>query len=431
MTPEITSQIRDTFEKALIWAAKKCEHPGARGHIPGAQWSWQITKSSLNKTQDVDELKVENLKGKTCMVCNSELTSLLQDNIDTLVYRRNVLELPKKVENAWKNRNRSDWESLSELRGEGYTIGTGGSYVVAHYFSLLLSFHLNNLVVPIYPFDYNRIGINTKWVLFISSSGSTPDILSSYRHSGELEVDKKIFITRFDQDVLKSLQNLPAPKILTTNIDGEKGFLSVSGILIPCFLAYSAFIEAIWNDDNGYSFFLRMYSRTLERINSIFGKLESRLPKKFKGHNILILGGGFAWPATLNLESKMTESGIGNPEISEMKNYSHGRFMSSIDKSKTDQINLIIICGMPDDKPYRDYLLERLPKEIPICELVSEGTGPEGGLELMLMSEQLMRLISEREGVDISKQEVPKKGLELYKYKYADILSFKDRESKI
>ena len=83
---------------------------------------------------------------------------------------------------------------------------------------------------------------------------------------------------------------------------------------------------------------------------------------------------------------------------------------------------------MPDDKPYRDFMIGKFPRNVPICELVSDSTGPQGGIELLLMTEHLMKLISEREGIDISKPSIPRKGLELYTY--SDILSFKESYDK-
>ena len=132
---------------------------------------------------------------------------------------------------------------------------------------------------------------------------------------------------------------------------------------------------------------------------------------KISGRKSIILGGGFAWPAMLNIESKMVESNFGRPQISEIKDYSHGRFVSSMDQNV-----LAIVCGMPDDKEFRDFLIERLKDRNDVIEINSEEDGPIGSLELLLQSEHLMRCFTEKEYIDISKPKIPRKGLELYKY---------------
>ena len=114
----------------------------------------------------------------------------------------------------------------------------------------------------------------------------------------------------------------------------------------------------------------------------------------------------------LDLESKIVESDFGRPLVSEIKDYSHGRFVSSVDKDV-----LAIVLGMPDDADYRKFLVGKLNRSNDVIEINSDETGPTGSLDLLLKVEHLKRSFAEKEIKDISKPKIPPEGLELYRYK--------------
>jgi len=417
------NKLDEILSAAQKWASYKCGFAGARGHLGTREHNGvkigTINTKELNVTSEIEELKSINVGKLKCYTCHSPLSIReAGEVIDASAYQLNVLRLPSKVFNSWESRKDSQWDLLKQLTGPGYVVGTGGSFVVANFVAQTIGYNLKIPAVPIRPFDYIRTAVPTGWVIFISESGNTPDIAGAMKHATEIGVDSNLIITGHQNSNLAKMMRYGKDNVLVTNSNGERGFLSVAGVIVPSFMVSSVFTSEIWRNEQGYNIFNKLFEIAKGKVSELFSSIEHILPERVEGNAVSILGGGYAWSSMLNIESKMMESGKGSPELSEIKDHSHGRFVSSTGKD-----SIVIICGMPDDLPYRAFLKERLPRKCIVIELTTEVDGPSGGLELLLQSEHLMRLISEREKVDLSKPNIPKKGLELYRYE--DLRSYK------
>ena len=409
--------IEAKLRAAQDWAAYKCGFIGARGHLAGTDgktWSWDFSPSSLKGSGTASELRLANLSRSRCVACDWTIDATFRDSLGAAVrFKQNLGNLPVKVEKAWKLRGDFPWPQLRSVRGQGYVVGTGGSFVVATFLAQLLTAATGELVAPIRPFDYVRTGIPKGFAVFVSNTGRTHDIAQALDHALSEEVPRIFFVTGAPKERLSLPLRASKDTLLSTGADGERGFLSVAGAVVPCFFASAAFTPSLWENPEGNLLFNRLYNNARKRAGTAYGEFQAiRSAPKISNHPVAILGGGLAWPAMLDLESKMVEGGLGLPQVSEMKDYSHGRFVSSMGKRGT-----AVVCGMPDDASYRSFLITKLRARLPTIELSTEISGSWGALDLVLQVEHLLQMISEREGVDISSPEVPAVGLELYHYK--------------
>lgn len=414
---------RDDVEENLFeaqkWAAAKCGFLGARGHIGDnthPKWNNNFIKYRIINANSVDDLRFKNEGLTKCGICNrsfSEKSPIDRSkiSINVLRFHKNVLSLPRNIETSWSHRNETPWRRILELEGQGYVIGTGGSFVVASFIAQLISMKSGNVIMPIKPFDFIRIGLRVPFAIFISNSGKTPDILNAITYARNIKIPELLLVSGNKNLDLIDILREKKDTFLYTGANEDRGFLSVLGVFAPCFLSW-AISDKIWFNDIGYRYFNELYLKSEIKANNVFYKYKRDGNFRIAGRKSIILGGGFAWPAMLNIESKMVESNFGRPQISEIKDYSHGRFVSSI-----DQKVLAIVCGMQDDQDYRKFLVDRLRNRNDVIELVSDEIGPLGSLDLLLQSEHLMKCFAEKENVDISKPKVPKSGLELYRYK--------------
>ena len=417
--------LNDTLKKAQQWAGSKCKYVGARGHVAGSDgqtWSWNLTSKRIKTSGSIDDLRSINLTRTKCALCGSPILETFQTSISTLRFRQNVIQIPQKIQNAWSKRNDCPWQAVTNLKTPAYVIGTGGSFAVAYFTSLILTKKMRAPVIPIRPFDFIRLGIKVPTAIFISHSGKTHDVISAMEHANNLGIQRRVLITGVNQ-ISDRIKLKPQDIVLSTGTNGERGFLSVAGTIVPCFMMWAALDSSIWQNDEGYLRFHKLYEKAKGKAYSAFSDLKRQMTKGLAGKRILILGGGFAWPAMLDIESKMVESGIAQPELSEIKDYSHGRFVSSLE----DRRVLPIIFGMPDDEHFRDFMLSRLRSNNQVGLLTTDLSNGEGALDLMLQAELFMRFLSEGIGMDLSAPTIPQKGLQLYRY--ADILKF-DNESK-
>jgi len=424
---EDVAEIDAILKSSQAWAAKKCGFVGARGHIGGPDgetWSWDTASNLIRTTGSADELRLLNLSRTRCISCSAVITETSQTSISTLRFRQNVIQLPMKVESAWKERTNHPWEELRELERPGYVVGTGGSFAVAYYAALMISGLTRSPVIPIRPFDFIRNGVSVPTVVFISNSGKTRDVICAMEHALTLGVNRRVLITGVDHGIGGRYLRPRKDLLLSTGANGERGFLSVAGTVVPCFMIYASLSPKLWEDDRGYLVFHRLYEDAKRKATEVISELGNAIFRQIRSKRVIILGGGWAWPAMLDAESKMVESALGQPEISEIKDYSHGRFVSSIDSKGP-----VIVFGMPDDKPYREFLIKKLRKGRSIITMNTDRTGGEGALELMLQTEHFMRFVAEKAGIDLSAPNISPRGLQLYRY--PDILNFETGASNL
>ena len=415
-SPTDAATTAEFLARGQKWASSKCAFVGARGHIAGAEgksWSWDRARKVLTEAKSVDDLALTNLSRSMCISCDSILVEQVQQSVSTFQLRHNVLRLPALVEMAWGSRHFSPWPLLRDLKGPGYIVGTGGSFAAASYVGLLLQSAGRGVMQPIRPFDYVRTAVATPLVVVLSHSGQTADIEQAVQKAKQLSVGRIVLVAGVPNPPLgQSLDPQRDTILLAGSAEQERGFLSIAGVALPAFLAWASFQTQTWADDGGFKIFNRLYSEAENRAL----RAATDADHKARGtdwidRRMVALGGGFSWPAVLDFESKIVEGTLGHVEVSEMKDYSHGRFMSSIERGCT-----AVIFGLPDDLAYREFLLERLKRKNVIVDISSSRPGPEGGLELLLTVLHLVRFISERKGIDAAKPEVPKVGLELYRY---------------
>ena len=416
---ENKEEIEQALWESQKWAARKCGYLGPRGHIidkKNLKWDRQYIDSESKTMRSIECLRFQNEGLSKCSICNFPFNSKSpidrsKISINVLRFHQNVLSLPKSIEKSWSHRYETPWKELLDLSGPGYVVGTGGSFVAATFIAQLISKHHNNIVMPIRPYDFIRMGLRAPFAVFISNSGKTPDILSAILHAQNINIPKVILISGNGSSETMNILRENKDILLSTGANEDRGFLSVLGVISPCYLSW-ALANEIWSNDQGYRYFNDLYMRAEMKVNNSFSAFKRDDDFKILGRKSIILGGGFAWPAMLNLESKMVESNFGRPQISEIKDYSHGRFVSSM-----DQKVIAVVCGMPEDIDYRKFLVKRLREKNHVIEITSAENGSLGSLDLLLQTEHLMKSFAEKENVDISKPRIPRRGLELYKYK--------------
>ncbi len=415
--PQSSDEFLQVLGRAQRVAADKCKFIGARGHIAGlggSSWSWERIQHSLVEGKSVDDLMVANLSRKTCVSCESLLVDQLQQSVSTFRLRYNIVSLPAQIEMGWKVRRFSPWKTLTELNGPGYVIGTGGSFSAATFLALLLSTQGRGMARAVRPFDYIRMGNVSPYVIVLSHSGKTLDIAQALKVAKQRGVKRRVLVSGAEKpDLAKYLDGTGDVVIVAGNGEPEHGFLSFSGVALPMFLSWAVFRRHIWEKEEGFQVFHEIFSESKNKASAA-AHMADKLAAgpQWTDRKIIALGGGFGWPAIRDFESKMVEGNLGHVEISEMKDYSHGRFMSSIEGSCT-----AIVFGLPDDLPYRNFLIDRIRRKNIVIDLSTTREGGEGGLDLLLSELHLVNLIAERKGYDAAKPNVPRVGLELYRYK--------------
>jgi fructoselysine-6-P-deglycase FrlB-like protein len=304
---------------------------------------------------------------------------------------------------------------LQSASGNAFAVGTGGSFPVAVFLSHLFAEYGRLFVQPVRPFDYLRSRASVSHVFVVSYSGSTADCGEVICDAKARGVKSIILVTRASKPKLGELLDTAADDVVVSygrkmpggdGVPMERGFVSISGTVTPC---------ALWTAAAVGSFAMAQLARELdsmddEKLRSAAERMASAL--KANPHQpIPVFGGGFAWPAMFDIESKFVEGGLGNVQFHEVKDFSHGRFISVMSTCR-ESTALFLLVGNPH--PYEMLLLESLPRNR-VITIQSHQNGIVGALELLIRVQFFIQLCGEKLGKDISRPtHLPREGLRLY-----------------
>jgi sugar/nucleoside kinase (ribokinase family)/fructoselysine-6-P-deglycase FrlB-like protein len=307
--------------------------------------------------------------------------------------------------------------TLLHSGGSCFVVGSGGSYPVASFVSLALDHHSDVFAKPIRPFDYVRLGKRSDLVIVVSYSGSTPDCAEVIRRAKALGVGRVALLTAAADPPLASWLDLKGPDLLISygnpeaESRGERGFVSIAGTVAPA---------ALWTAAVAPREALVDIAREFKRIVKDDVRAATLLARAIElEHPVAIFGGGLAWPAMHDLESKFVEGDLAEFQVHEAKDFSHGRFVSVLDPERTPRVALLFGVGEPTE--YEELLDKTLrdagdPGFGPL-HLVTPRPGMPGALELMVRVQFLAARCARLLGRDISRPEwIPPAGLDLYRW---------------
>ena len=294
-----------------------------------------------------------------------------------------------------------------------FVVGSGGSSSAC---SLLVMHHqefgvMASNITPL-ELQYSKKALNKNSnVVFISASGKNSDILLAFDTAIALEPSSILSICLKEKSLLASRSSkFSISKIIEfENIAGKDGFLATNSLIayftiISRLYGYSLIIPKLFPDNN-----------FLDRINQFSQSL-------YEDFSIIVLFAGWGKPVALDLESKFSESGIGNILLSDYRNFGHGRH-NWLDKKKKQ--SAIVALVSKDEKELATKTLDFLPKDIPKMIIESEYSKANASLDLLYKSFFLVDAIGKIKGIDPGRPGVPEYGSKLYNLKYSKLYNKK------
>lgn len=339
---------------------------------------------NLNQAEKIIKPKVL----KTTSNANNLLSRLLKvDNLDT------VSEIQKLITN------------IKRQKDNVAIIGTGGSFISAHFIAKLLSQELTKSISALKPRDVFTVPVkNINSAILLTYSGKTPDILTTNNYLKDNGV--KTYI------ITNQIKNNSQENVISYNSSRtEKGFLAVAGTIIPIYLFAKSCLKEI-----NLKYFVEN-SITKWKSELSFENLNLKIADK---PLLIDIFSGYETNTTaLDLESKFIESGFGRVTIHDKKDFSHGRF-NIVSSFSPD---LIIFLDSQNTSSYNEKLYKYLVKEnLPIIRLKTNEPGILADLDLLIASQFLIKFISENIKRDLTKPDYPKRAMSLYRYKGGSIL---------
>lgn len=300
---------------------------------------------------------------------------------------------------------------IDGARGSVFVVGTGGSYPVAVFISDLLNAESGVFAQPIRPLDFVRLAKPADHLVAVSYSGRTADCGDAIKVAHRVGVPHVALVTAALRPRLGTLLRRDSDELISYGGRGqrlERGFVSIAGTVAPC---------AVWTAAaEGRGQFASLARSLRLRADESDALIEAVAEVAADGGGLLVLGGGRAWPAMWDVESKFVEANLGPAVLHESKDFSHGRFMSVLSRDATPpKAALLLTVGPPLE--YEQALAEALATRLDVHVLSSQHVGTLGALELVIRVQEIVQRIGQRMRRDISRpSHVPSAGLRLYRW---------------
>ena len=293
-------------------------------------------------------------------------------------------------------------------------VGSGGSLSASVFGEQLVLRMLGRTAKAIPPFDFEGIGSLKKdtvvWLL--SYGGTNPDIMGAAMNAAKLKVDNCIVLTGARDSNLARFAKDHSWTTIFLQAE-ERGFVSTIGMLAMV----SALTGLLVPDDEiarMIDFFsensLYRLTRNADRMSM---DIAADFSNKIDSTHIIALGSGWGWPAMIDFESKIVEGGICTIEISEMKNFTHGRYINALHHRQNRHF---IFFDSPAENELVAFFAKKLKRYFPqrLNILRTDLPDVRGSIDLIIQSMFLAFRLGEKSGLDLLNPKYPPEARGLY-----------------
>ncbi len=280
-------------------------------------------------------------------------------------------------------------------------IGSGGSLSAAHFGAQLLLKLYGLPATAISPFHLENIQVlNAETpVCILSYGGSNSDIVTGAAvRIAEAEVEDCLVLCGDKNSDLAGLAS--NKKWKTIDLPGQqRGFVSTVGML-----AMISSLTSLLVPPNMTRQTSRMFEH--EHLMGMLGGAERTaaeqaklIDKSANNLHMVCLASGWGMPALADFESKIVEGGICTIETSEMKNFTHGRYLNTFYNRRS---RAMIIFESPEERELSTFIQRKFERYVhPTIAVRTEESSVSGAIELMMKSLYLAWHIGQRRGRDI------------------------------
>jgi hypothetical protein len=129
--------------------------------------------------------------------------------------------------------------------------------------------------------------------------------------------------------------------------------------------------------------------------------------------HIIALGSGWGWPGMIDFESKIVEGGVCTIEVSEIKNFTHVRYINALYHRQNRQF---IVFQSPSENEIAMFFLKKLKRYFPqrFDILRTDYPDVQGALDLVIQSMNLAFKLGDKSGRDLLRPRYPPEARGLY-----------------
>lgn len=299
-------------------------------------------------------------------------------------------------------------------------LGSGGSLSAAQ-LAMQLSVESGIVAAAMTPYQY----IFSAWsklpakVFLFSAGGRNVDALNSYKTAHQNPMQEFGGMLMCTPSLLENQMTEDGEhNAFVYELQNGDGFLATNSLLA----FYSLLLRIYRNDDvtiTDWESFETIGQSLKVFIGSTYAlptddwdEHDAALYAARETDRFYVLYSPDTMPIAMDLESRFSEGSVGCIQISDYRNFAHGRFnWFHQRKGQTAIIALVT----PESAKMAGAMLAELPTDIPVMRLTTDKRGSEGTLELLLKGMYLSKYLGLRWGLDIGAPNVAEFGKALHR----------------
>jgi len=299
-------------------------------------------------------------------------------------------------------------------------IGSGGSFTSAYMAASLHQDSFCRLARPITPLEaaYSPRLENTA-VLFLTAEGKNPDILGAFELVVRREPRHLIVLCASSETPLAAVaRNYRFVRVVELDVPtGKDGFVATNSLVASAVLLTRAYVEAARLTLNLPASLTHLLNPR-HTMTQTLRLLERSALRTLQRDNFIVLHGPTCHAAAVDLESKFSEAALGTVQLSDYRNFAHGRHHWLHKHHNTSGIIAFI---SPTDIPLAERTLALIPHSVPITRIPIAYTDLVGSLSALIYTLHITAIAGKIRGIDPGQPRIPLFGRKIYHLKHQRI----------
>ena len=270
-------------------------------------------------------------------------------------------------------------------------LGNGGKHTT---YPALLYQMMSSIGKSATPLEFATMSpeaISNSKVLILSNGGANPDIKYATKRAAKYNKNNTACFTFTDTDDNIMVKTFGLEQSFVFKNDFYDGFISIRSKILTYALLYKAF-----SGDTSFADKIRGIGRYKVEINK-----KGSLPRWGNINHFNVLYGSYGEPVAHDIESTMVEGGIASVQLTDYRNFCHGRFIFSSNhcankKVKTTDVCTLLLISPREEKIAREIREKALPDNMPIVEIRTELDNPLATIQLLIDALTFVFNVAER-----------------------------------
>ena len=270
-------------------------------------------------------------------------------------------------------------------------IGNGGKHTT---YPALLYQMMSSIGKSATPLEFATMSpeaIGNSKILILSNGGANIDIKYATKRAAKYNKNNTACFTFTDTDDNIMVKTFGLEQSFVFKNDFYDGFISIRSKILTYALLYKAF-----SGDASFADKIRCTGQYKAGMNK-----GGSFPRWSNINHFNVLYGSYGEPVAHDIESTMVEGGIASVQLTDYRNFCHGRFIFGSNhcankKVKTTDVCTILLISPREEKIAREIREKALPDNMPIVEIRTELDNPLATIQLLIDALTFVFNVAER-----------------------------------